>query len=217
MGSHVQQTCWLSELDILGALPSGESLKCWGTRLFSPNLCLRVKLRFLKFLLIVCCCVGWGLWWECFSSFLPICFVYFLVCLMCSCHPTSFFISEGIALCVAVDSVCLWEVSLRASYVATLDQNSLNLWFYSFEVWKIFSHEYFKIKFLLILSLAFNYRYIRLLTMFIFLSVLFWSLYCYPSSLIFSFAMTNLWVALGGLCYFIEAGWGYQDSSICVY
>lgn len=90
----------------------------WGTR------CPREKLRFLNSTLSVCCCIGMGLRVRvCFNPFLPTWYIFSLVWCVGVTQLVSRFLSEAIALCVAVDSVCLWEVSLGASYVTTLDQN----------------------------------------------------------------------------------------------
>lgn len=108
-------SCWLSELGVLGAYPLGEGLKVRMLNVQGKSLLLREKL-------VVGVPSRWygtqpvmGLMMKvCLNlSYFFLC-GYFLICLMCRSQcVVSEFLSQEIALCVAVDPVCPWSRGVK--------------------------------------------------------------------------------------------------------
>lgn len=103
------------------------SLSLFTDEMWDPTALLhRRKQRVLSSLLFVWCCAGLEFMMSlCLSLSCPLWCWYFLICLICSgvTELVSGFLSEGIAPCVVVHLICLWEeVSSGASYVVILTQ-----------------------------------------------------------------------------------------------
>lgn len=86
---------WLSDLGVLGAHPSGESLKSWGTRCWvhPVHYSWRTRELWIPSQLYVAM-PGVGLWWDCVSSS-PTYFdvVFFSFALLCRWPSATFWIS----------------------------------------------------------------------------------------------------------------------------